>query len=389
MEHGRKRGYYGAETQQSDARRGFKQVGSITSGERGSLVTMAAAVSATGGFIPPLFIFPRVHYKEHFIRSGPVGCIGPCNPSGWMNEEHFCKFHQHFVKMTKCSKDQPCLLLLDNHNSHLSIEGLNYAKNNGLVMLSFPPHCSHRLQPLDRSVYGPFKKYVNSVSDSWMINHPGACGIFLFNQDIFSDHDFAPSYVTDRPNLEENTSNNVLPQPVNATATDHREESPQPGPSTSKEGQSQPSTCSKQPDGVLILSSTLKRRLATNNLLKNERLGPDSTLGKAAETKLATHIKKLQKRSFAPTRGEVRRVRKAENISVARATGMSKEVVKKYFHDLEEVLTAYLFTKPSNIYNIRRNRAATEHKSWRGISSVGIKKCTFYQLQRKGRNDKP
>ena len=46
-------------------------------------------------------------------------------------------------------------------------------KNNGVVILSFPPHCSHELQPLDRSVYGPLKKYVNSFCDSWMRNNPG------------------------------------------------------------------------------------------------------------------------------------------------------------------------------------------------------------------------
>lgn len=251
------------------ARKGFKQVGSMTSGERGALVTMAGAVSATGGFIPPLFIFPRVHYKEHFLRNGPVGSIGACNPSGWINEEHFCKFLQHFVKMTKCTRDKPCLLILDNHNSHLSLEGLNLAKKNGVVMLSFPPHCSHKLQPLDRSVYGPFKKYVNSASDSWMLNHPGstmtiydlpeivasafplaftpsniqagfkACGIFPLNRDVFTDQDFAPSYVTDRP---EDASLETVPQSVEIPdkivgSSPLPEALPEAGPSTQSDGQ--------------------------------------------------------------------------------------------------------------------------------------------------------
>ena len=29
------------------------------------------------------------------------------------------------------------------------------------------------LQPLDRSVYGPLKKHVNSACDSWILSHPG------------------------------------------------------------------------------------------------------------------------------------------------------------------------------------------------------------------------
>ncbi len=49
--------------------RGQKQVGYITSGERGELVTLVYTVSATGNTIPPMFIFPRVHYRDHFINT--------------------------------------------------------------------------------------------------------------------------------------------------------------------------------------------------------------------------------------------------------------------------------------------------------------------------------
>ena len=149
------------------AQRGHKQVGSLTSGERGTLVTVACAVSAMGNSIAPYFVFPRVNFRDHFINNGPPGCKGVANPSGWMKEDNFLEFLTHFVSQTKCNKEKPALLTLDNHGSHLSIDGLDYAKRNGLVMLSFPPHCSHKLQPLDRTVYGSFKKHVNSASDAW------------------------------------------------------------------------------------------------------------------------------------------------------------------------------------------------------------------------------
>ena len=120
--------------------------------------------------------------------------------------------------------------------SHLSIDGLTYAKENGVVMLSLPPHCSHRLQPLDRSVYGPLKKHVNSACDSWILSHPGntmsiydipaivatclpcaatlsnviagfkATGIYPFDRNIFTESDFAPGFITDRPLIVEEQS---------------------------------------------------------------------------------------------------------------------------------------------------------------------------------------
>jgi len=42
-------------------------------------------------------------------------------------------------------------------------------------MLTFPPLCSHKMQSLDRSVYGPLKKFYNSACDSWMLQNGGKC----------------------------------------------------------------------------------------------------------------------------------------------------------------------------------------------------------------------
>ena len=129
------------------ATKDLKQTGSITSSKREELVTMCVAVNANGNTVPPMFIFPRVKYHDHFIRDGPVDCIATTHPSGWMTHDNFLKFLEHFVKHKRASKEKKVLLLLDNRESHLYIDILNYARDNGVVMLSFPPHCSHKLQP--------------------------------------------------------------------------------------------------------------------------------------------------------------------------------------------------------------------------------------------------
>lgn len=152
---------------------GAKQVGSITSAERGEMITVAVAVNAQGNFIPPMFIIPRKRFKEYFIRDGPSGCIGEANGSGWMQENTFYIFMQHFISHVKPSKETPVILLLDNHSSHLSCKVLNLCKENGVIMVSFPPHYSHRLQPLDVAVFGPFKKCCSSGISAWLVNNPG------------------------------------------------------------------------------------------------------------------------------------------------------------------------------------------------------------------------
>ena len=44
------------------ARKNEKQVGKITSGERGTLVTMLVAINAAGNLVPPFMVFPHVHF---------------------------------------------------------------------------------------------------------------------------------------------------------------------------------------------------------------------------------------------------------------------------------------------------------------------------------------
>lgn len=63
-------------------RRGFKQVGSLTSAQRGTLVTLVCAASATRNSIPPYFIFPCVNFRNHFLINGPSGSKGGANPAG-------------------------------------------------------------------------------------------------------------------------------------------------------------------------------------------------------------------------------------------------------------------------------------------------------------------
>lgn len=132
-----------------------------TSAERCEHLTLAIAVPALGLAIPPFFIFPRARFQEHFLTAAVTGSAGVANPSGWMKSENLNVFLKYFANHVKPSMESPVLLLLDNHESHLNIEGLDYCKENGIIVLTFPPHCTHRLQPLDVTVFSSFKTLIN------------------------------------------------------------------------------------------------------------------------------------------------------------------------------------------------------------------------------------
>lgn len=223
------------------APKGTKQIGSITSAERGTNITLISAINAIGNSIPPVFIFPRVHFKNHMLKGAPTGSVGTAKPSGWSSSDIFMVFLRHLVQHSHATDTNKILLVLDNHESHISVESLNYAKEMGIVMLTLPPHTSHKLQPLDRTVFGPFKKYYNTACNEWLFSntakpmtiydvaecvgkaYPRAftsqniqsgfevAGIYPLNRNIFGEHEYLSSYVTDRPLMESSCIDSSTP----------------------------------------------------------------------------------------------------------------------------------------------------------------------------------
>lgn len=150
------------------APKGQKQVGAATSWERGKNITVCCCMSAVGQYVPPLFVFPRIRMASSLERGGPPGSIYSCSKSGWMVEELFLYWLKHFVQHTKPTLTDVVLLILDNHVSHISLDIHDFCRQNGVLMLSLPPHTSHRTQPLDLTFFGPLKLQYHKECDLYM-----------------------------------------------------------------------------------------------------------------------------------------------------------------------------------------------------------------------------
>ncbi|XP_031328936.1 uncharacterized protein LOC116159965 [Photinus pyralis] len=212
------------------AKRGRRQVGAISSAERGQLITAELCFSAAGNYVPPLLIFPRQRMKPELLDGAPPGTIAACHSSGWMQSEIFVQWLRHFINHTKPTENDPVLLLLDGHASHTkNLEAIKLARESHVVLLCFPPHCSHRMQPLDVGFMAPLSVYYGQAIKVWLRTNPGRVvtqfqiaklfgtaftkaasmetamhafskpGIWPLNPNVFTDIDFAPSDVTERP----------------------------------------------------------------------------------------------------------------------------------------------------------------------------------------------
>lgn len=202
------------------AKKGKRQIAATTSAERGSTVTCIMCMSASGTYVPPMMIFPRKRDHPLLMKGAPPGAIHACHPSGWIQTDLFTKWFKHFLNHAKPSATSPVLLILDGHASHTrNIELINLARANNVQLLSLPPHSSHKIQPLDRTFLGPFKKYFSEEIRQWMrnktqaathydiaeifgcayiksqradlaINGFRATGIYPIDRSVFQDHDF-------------------------------------------------------------------------------------------------------------------------------------------------------------------------------------------------------
>ena len=157
------------------AQKGKKSVGALKSAERGKNTTVVCCFSATGHYVPPFIIFPRARMKQSLMDRAPPGSVGVAHKSGWINEQLFAQWFDHFLAVVQPqSRPEPVLLLADGHSSHTqNLELIRKARENNVVIIIFPSHCTHKLQPCDVSFFKSLKWHYDDRAAVWLVNHPG------------------------------------------------------------------------------------------------------------------------------------------------------------------------------------------------------------------------
>ena len=61
------------------------------------------------------------------------GTDGAANGNGWQTEFSFLKILKHFHLHAKPTKEQPVLLLMDDHSSHEGFVEVKFAKDNSIL----------------------------------------------------------------------------------------------------------------------------------------------------------------------------------------------------------------------------------------------------------------
>jgi hypothetical protein len=148
--------------------------------------------------------------------------------NGW-TDDFLCKewFTKSFIPQasTRNTSGKHILLIYDGHGSHDTLDLIELACKHNIILFCLPPHTTHKLQPLDVGVFGPFSRAWTDHCDE-IIDNTGEempredfikeymavqhatfkaptiqaawrkSGCWPINRTIFNDDDFAPSVST-------------------------------------------------------------------------------------------------------------------------------------------------------------------------------------------------
>ena len=154
------------------AKKGSRSVHSIEPDQREHL-SVLSCVNAAGGSIPNFYILKGKYFLEDYVARCEEGATMAMQPNAWMTKWLFESWISHFIECLKkgpgLDQRKRHLLILDGHNSHVTLEVVNISMESGLDIVSLPSHTSHALQPLDVSCFKPFKTAFRIIRDSWTL----------------------------------------------------------------------------------------------------------------------------------------------------------------------------------------------------------------------------
>jgi hypothetical protein len=149
-------------------------------------VTVLASICQDLTALPPAIVYSAAtnnHMDNWYEELGTTECIAQfsTSPSGWTNDEIGYKwlttvFDRH-TKPKLRKKNDYRLLFVDGHSSHLNMRFIEFCDANRILLMFYPPHSTHRLQPLDVSLFNPLANYYSQNLSNWLITSRSICSM--------------------------------------------------------------------------------------------------------------------------------------------------------------------------------------------------------------------
>ena len=152
----------------------------LGSGQDGSRewISLLATICMDSTVLPPSIIYQaqtgnlQDTWLEDF-KPDHQAAFFASSPNGWTSDDlGYAWLTQVFDRFTRSKarygRDYR-LLFVDGHSSHINMRFLNWCEKNKVLVAVYPPHSTHRLQPLDLALFSP----LCHGSEPW------SCGVAL------------------------------------------------------------------------------------------------------------------------------------------------------------------------------------------------------------------
>ena len=163
-------------------------------------ITILATICADGTWCPPAIIFAgKTEYcQDSWVDDVELGrhqASFATSPNGWTNDKLGVAWLEDvFDKATKGKARNGRdwrLLFIDGHGSHVTMRFLNWCDEHRVLLAIYPPHSTHRLQPLDVSLFSPLATFYSQQLDRFIHQCQALSG--LGKRDFFGL--FWPAYI--------------------------------------------------------------------------------------------------------------------------------------------------------------------------------------------------
>lgn len=142
-------------------------------------VSLLACISAAGEAVCPLWVFKGTRLPFRVIRNEngeistqsaahllpPDSLLGTRKEKGGIDSSLFAQWAEYFVRTVRhlTNGNRKVLLIYDACRAHMTLHALSILRKGNIEVYALPAHTSGFTQPLDISVFSPFKTAVNET----------------------------------------------------------------------------------------------------------------------------------------------------------------------------------------------------------------------------------
>ena len=122
-------------------------------------VTLVACVRANGFYVRPALLWPSALTREDLFHHEACPISVKATKTGWSSEDIFIEWLREFASFISptANPHKAVLLIVDDSKTHLRRAIVGEAVKSGVHLVALPSHLTDVFEPLDLSVFKPFK----------------------------------------------------------------------------------------------------------------------------------------------------------------------------------------------------------------------------------------